>query len=53
MSLMQAFIPAHPECLYSAALSKKKISTFFETGQTLHLEDHEVAYLFDIVMKGL
>jgi len=53
MSLMQAFIPAHPECLYSAALPKKKISTFFETGQTLHLEDHEVAYLFDIVMKGL
>ncbi len=53
MSLMQAYIPAHPECLYSASLPKGKIATFFKTQKTLHLEDHEVAYLFDIVMKGL
>ncbi len=53
MSLMQAYIPAHPECLYSASLPKGKIATFFKTQETLHLEDHEVAYLFDIVMKGL
>lgn len=52
MSLMQAFIPAHPECLYSASLPKEKILTFFQTHKTLHLEDHEVEYLFDIVMKG-
>jgi len=53
MSLMQAFIPAHPECLYASALPREKIAVFFKTRNTLHLEDHEVAYLFDIVMKGL
>jgi len=53
MALMQAFIPAHPECLYSSSLPKEKIQLFFETKKTIHLEDHEVEYLFDIVMKGL
>jgi len=53
MSLMQAFIPAHPECLCAASLPKAKIVHFFETRSTLHLEDNEVEYLFDIVMKGL
>lgn len=53
MALMQAFIPAHPECIYTPSLPKKRIVRFFETKSTLHLEDNEVAYLFDIVMKGL
>lgn len=53
MALMQAFIPAHPECLYSSSLSKKKILAFFQSKKTIHLEDYEVEYLFDIVMKGL
>jgi hypothetical protein len=52
VSLMQAFIPAHPECLYSAALPKEKIQTFFQTETTLYLEEEEVNYLFEIVMKG-
>ncbi len=53
MALMQAFIPAHPECLYSSALPKEKIVTFFQNKKTIDLEDYEVDYLFDIVMKGL
>jgi len=53
MALMQAFIPAHPECLYSSSLPKEKILTFFESKNTIHLEDYEVEYLFDVVMKGL
>lgn len=53
MALMQAFIPAHPECLYSASLPTEKIALFFTHQNTIHLEDHEVSYLFDIVMKGL
>jgi hypothetical protein len=52
IALMRAFIPAHPECLYSASLPKEKIRTFFKTKKTIHLEDDEVAYLYDIVMKG-
>jgi len=53
ISLMRAFIPAHPECLYTAALPKEKLWNFFQTETTLHLEDHEVDHLFEIVMKGL
>ena len=53
ISLMQSFIPAHPECLYSAALSKRKIFDFFESKKTVFLEDDEVEYLFAVIMKGL
>lgn len=52
IALMQAFIPAHPECLYSASLSKEKIRILFETQKTVHLDDKDVHYLYDIVMKG-
>lgn len=52
VALMRAWIPAHPECLYSASLSKEKLIHFFETETTLYLEDEEVASLFEIVMKG-
>jgi hypothetical protein len=53
ISLMQAMIPAHPECLYSASLPKEKIFEFFESKKTVFLDDDEVEYLFEIVMKGL
>lgn len=53
MALMQSFIPAHPQCLYTAALPTKKVLDFFESKKTVFLEDHEVDYLFEIVMKGL
>jgi len=52
ISLMQAFKPAHPACIYSAALPTKKVLDFFESKKTLFLEDFEVDYLFEIVMKG-
>jgi len=53
ISLMQAFRPAHPACIYSTAMPTKKVLDFFKTKKTLYLEDQEVVYLFDIVMKGL
>lgn len=53
MSLMRAFIPAHPECIYTPSLPKDKIMIFLKSKKTIHLEDFEVEYLFDIVMKGL
>lgn len=52
ISLMQAFIPAHPECLYAASLSKTKVFEFFESKKTVLMEDQEVEYLYEIVMKG-
>ena len=53
IALMQAFKPAHPACIYSPALPTKKILDFFETKKTVFLEDHEVDYIFEVVMKGL
>ncbi len=53
IALMQAFKPVHPHCIYSPALPTKKILDFFSTKKTVFLEDHEVDYLYDIVMKGL
>jgi len=53
ISLMQAFKPAHPSCIYGTPLPTKKILDFFQSKKTVFLEDHEVDYLYEIVMKGL
>ncbi len=53
IALMQSFIPAHPACIYTPALPTKKVLDFFKSKKTVFLEDHEVDYLFEIVMKGL
>jgi len=53
ISLMQAFKPAHPACIYAPALPTKKILDFFQSQKTVFLEDHEVEYIYDVVMKGL
>ena len=52
IALMQAFKPAHPSCIYSASLPTKKILDFFHSKKTVFFEDHEVEYLYDVVMKG-
>jgi len=52
IALMQSFKPAHPTCIYSPALPTKKILDFFHTEKSIYLEDNEVDYLHDIVMKG-
>ena len=53
ISLMQAYIPVHPYCIQSAALNKKKLLYFFESGKTLYLDDSEVESLYQVAMKGL
>ena len=52
ISLMQAFKPAHPSCIYSPSMPTKKLLDFIETKKTVFLEDYEVDYLHQIVMKG-
>jgi hypothetical protein len=53
IALMQAYIPVHPACIQSAALDKKKLRNFFESGKTLYLDDNEVEYLYQVAMRGL
>ncbi len=53
ISLMTAMIPAHPECIYSPSVKRKKLESFFETGSTISLEDRDVEYLYEVCIKGL
>jgi len=53
IALMQAFKPAHPSCIYSPSIPTKKLLDFIKTKKTVFLEDYEVDYLHQIVMKGL
>ena len=53
IALMQSFKPAHPSCIYGPSLPTKKILDFFISKKTVFLEDFEVDYLFDVVMKGI
>jgi recombinational DNA repair protein (RecF pathway) len=52
VSLMQTFIPVHPDCAYGPRLDRQKIDEFFKSGESLYLEDHEVETLHAIVMRG-
>ncbi len=52
LSLMRAFKPAHPQCIYSSAIELLTIEKLMSTGKTIHLDDEIVEYLYDIVMKG-
>lgn len=49
----RGFLIAHPHCLYAPAIPKERISTLFETKQTLFLSDEEVERLWEIVLEGL
>jgi recombinational DNA repair protein (RecF pathway) len=53
LSLMAAFHPAHPECIYAPPLDRAPIDRFFATGKTLHLDDAAVEHLYGVVLKGL
>lgn len=53
IALMQAFKPAHPSCIYSPSLPTKKVLDFFKSKKTVFIDDVEIDYLFEIVMKGL
>ena len=52
IALMQAFKPAHPRCIYSPALPTKKILDFFKSKKSLFLEDYEIEYIYEVIMKG-
>ncbi len=53
VGLMRAFLPAHPNCLYSHRLNKKDIFTLYNTKSTIHLNDETIEKLYLIVQKGL
>ena len=52
-SLMTAFKPAHPECIYAPAYTLEKLRFLFDEGKSLLLEDDELTHLFETMRKGL
>lgn len=52
VSLMHAFLPAHPECIYAASIHRGKLISLYNSNSTLYIEDGDVEYLFGIIMKG-
>jgi recombinational DNA repair protein (RecF pathway) len=53
VSLMTALLPAHPECIYGPSLPKNSMVEFMESGRTTLMDDMEVEYLSQIILKGL
>ncbi len=52
IALMQALLPAHSKCIYASSLPKKKLQSFFDSGKTTWLEDEEVEYIYQLILKG-
>ena len=52
VALMQALIPAHPQCIYGSAFSKERLRTFFEEGKSTWLDDEEVERIYAVLLKG-
>ena len=53
ISLMQAFIPAHPHCIYGPKIDKNRIFDLFKTTKSIYLEDDEIDLLYHITLRGL
>lgn len=53
VTLMRSFIPTHKECVYASEFDKKAVFTLFQSKRTLHLRDHDIQYLYNLVLKGL
>jgi len=52
VSLMAAFHPAHPECIYAPALPRPALEDFFDTGKTTYLDDAAVETIYAVTQKG-
>ena len=52
VSLMQSFKVAHPHCIYQVALPSRKLFDSLSIKKTISMDDDEIAYMYDVVMKG-
>ena len=53
VGLMRAFIPAHPECIYTDDYEKNQIFKLFDIQSTIHLDNDIVEKLYKTLLKGL
>ncbi len=52
LSLINEFKPVHPKCIKAKPIPIKKIVNFFNTKNSIFLDDKEIDRLFKIIMKG-
>jgi len=52
MSLIRAFLPVHKGCAFGSELQSDKVYEMLQSGKTIRLDDDEVEYLYEIVLKG-
>ena len=53
IGLMAGYKMCHPKCIYSPSLLKTSIIKLLQTKSTIKLDDKDVEYLFDVMLKGI
>ncbi len=53
VSLIRAYLPAHPECSHTLSINREGLQELFENGSTLFLDDREVDRLWYVMLEGL
>jgi recombinational DNA repair protein (RecF pathway) len=53
ISLMRAYIPTHPSCIYAKSYNKNQIFKLFDTKSSINIENNIVDELYKILLKGL
>ncbi|WP_353663035.1 recombination protein RecO [Hydrogenimonas sp. SS33] len=53
VSLIRAYLCAHPKCVIARKMEEEKITRLFATKKTIHLEDGEVENLWLTLLEGM
>jgi hypothetical protein len=53
VSLIRAYLPAHPSCSHTLSINRKGLLELFENSSTLFLSDKEVDRLWYVLLEGL
>ena len=53
VALLRAFLPSHPSCSHTFAISHEGIEYLFKSFSTLYLSDKEVDRLFSVLLEGI
>jgi hypothetical protein len=53
VSLIRAYLPAHPKCSHTLSINRDGLKELFENYSTLFLSDKEVDRLWYVLIEGL
>ncbi len=52
IALARGFLPAHENCVFQPGFDTRKLRDFFESGNTITMEDAQIEALFSILLQG-